>query len=87
MASCAGHEVRAVTMTVQRPVPVTGQGAGGDGLLAWAACSGRRRAAGPCRGGLRFAFYGRVSTEDHQDPVSSRARQRDQAGALVGGSG
>jgi hypothetical protein len=32
---------------------------------------------------LRFAFYGRVSTEDHQDPVTSRARQRDQAGALV----
>lgn len=38
-------------------------------------------------GGLRFAFYGRVSTEDHQDPVASRARQRDQAAALVGGYG
>ncbi|MBE1461369.1 hypothetical protein H4W33_000381 [Kibdelosporangium phytohabitans] len=24
-------------------------------------------------GGLRFAFYGRTSTEDFQDPVSSRA--------------
>jgi ABC-type amino acid transport substrate-binding protein len=34
---------------------------------------------------LRFAFYGRVSTEDHQDRVTSRVRQRDQAGALVAG--
>jgi len=38
-------------------------------------------------GGLRFAFYGRVSTEDYQDPVTSRVRQRDQAGALVAGHG
>jgi len=36
---------------------------------------------------LRFAFYGRVSTEDHQDPVRSLARQRAQAGALVAGHG
>ena len=35
----------------------------------------------PGRGGLRFAFYGRVSAEDWQDPVTSRARQRDQAAA------
>jgi site-specific DNA recombinase len=41
----------------------------------------------PRRGGLRFAFYGRVSTEDYQDPVTSRARQRDQAAALVAGFG
>jgi hypothetical protein len=32
-----------------------------------------------CRGCLRFAFYGRVSTEDWQDPVMSRARQLQQA--------
>jgi site-specific DNA recombinase len=32
---------------------------------------------------VRFAFYGRVSTEDWQDPVTSRARQREQAAALV----
>jgi site-specific DNA recombinase len=32
---------------------------------------------------LRFVFYGRVSTEDWQDPVTSRARQREQAEALV----
>jgi DNA invertase Pin-like site-specific DNA recombinase len=36
---------------------------------------------------LRFAFYGRVSTEDYQDPVTSRARQLDQAVALVAGYG
>jgi DNA invertase Pin-like site-specific DNA recombinase len=38
-------------------------------------------------GVLRFAFYGRVSTEDGQDPESSWARQREQAGALVRGHG
>ncbi|MEV5711951.1 recombinase family protein [Actinoallomurus sp. NPDC052274] len=43
--------------------------------------------AEPRGGGLRFAFYGRVSTEDRQDPVTSQARQRDQATALVGGHG
>ena len=42
---------------------------------------------GPARGGLRFVFYGRVSTEDWQDPVTSRARQREQAEALVRGHG
>jgi DNA invertase Pin-like site-specific DNA recombinase len=36
---------------------------------------------------LRFAFYGRVSTEDWQDPESSRARQREQAKAIVRGHG
>ena len=60
---------------------------GGDTLEAWAGRTGRRRAAGHGRGGLRFAFYGRVSTEDWQDPVTSRARQRDQAAALVAGHG
>jgi site-specific DNA recombinase len=58
-----------------------------DGLLAWAERTGRRPAAAPGRGRLRFAFYGRVSTEDYQDPVTSRARQCDQAGALVAGYG
>jgi site-specific DNA recombinase len=36
---------------------------------------------------LRFAFYGRVSTEDWQDPESSLARQLGQAEALVRGHG
>ena len=59
----------------------------GDVLVSWAERTARsdRRAAGP--GTLRFVFYGRVSTEDWQDPVTSRARQREQAGALVRGHG
>jgi DNA invertase Pin-like site-specific DNA recombinase len=32
-------------------------------------------------------FYGRVSTEDYQDPVTSRARQREQAAAVTAGHG
>ena len=44
------------------------------GLAAWAERSGRQRLGGPARGSLRFVFYGRVSTEDWQDPVTSRAR-------------
>jgi DNA invertase Pin-like site-specific DNA recombinase len=35
------------------------------------------------RGGSRFAFHGRVSTEDWQDPVTSRGRQREPAEALA----
>ena len=54
-------------------------------LVAWAEQS--RRAAEPGHGRLRFAFYGRVSTEDWQDPVTSRARQRELAAALVAGHG
>src|SRR6201993_3215929 len=65
------------------PVPRTG----GDDLVLWAERTGRRRAGAPGRGVLRFAFYGRVSTEDWQDPVTSRARQQEQAGALVAGHG
>jgi len=37
----------------------------------------------PRRLGLRFAFYGRVSTEDQQDPESSRAWQLSRARALI----
>src|SRR5690348_7968526 len=69
--------------------PVLGDGpdagAGSDVLVAWA--EQRRQAAEPERGRLRFAFYGRVSTEYWQDPVMSRARQREQAAALVAGHG
>jgi len=36
---------------------------------------------------VRFAFYGRVSTEDWQDPVTSRARQLAQATMLAAGNG
>ena len=59
----------------------------GDVLVSWAARTAHddRRVAG--RGTLRFVFYGRVSTEDWQDPVTSQARQREQAEALVRGHG
>jgi site-specific DNA recombinase len=62
-------------------------GVSGDTLEAWAGRTGHHRTARRSHGGLRFAFYGRVSTEDWQDPVTSRARQRDQAAALVAGHG
>ena len=65
-----------------RPRPEPG------GLLAdWAQRSGRAPVEPGRPGGLRFAFYGRVSTEDWQDPVTSLARQRAQAEALVRGHG
>lgn len=38
-------------------------------------------------GGLRFAFYGRVSTADFQEPDSSRRWQRDVAQDLIDGHG
>jgi site-specific DNA recombinase len=38
-------------------------------------------------GGLRFAFYGRVSTADFQEPASSRQWQRDVAEDLIAGRG
>lgn len=66
-------------MTILHVPSVAGQEEGEGSLLAWAERAGRRPAAEPGRGGLRFVFYGRVSTEDYQDPVTSRARQRDQA--------
>jgi hypothetical protein len=68
--------------------PEAGDGMDADGgLAAWAQAPGRRRATGHVRGGLRFVFYGRMSTEDWQDPVTSRARQREQAEVLVRGHG
>ena len=59
------HEVGGAAMKLS--------GAGEDALLAWVERSRNRPA--PRRGGvLRFAFYGRVSTEDYRDPVTSRVR-------------
>lgn len=49
-----------------------------DPLTAWAKTR-RRRVAEDAVQGLRFAFYWRVSTEDHQDPVTSRQWQLDRA--------
>ncbi|RZU53248.1 DNA invertase Pin-like site-specific DNA recombinase [Krasilnikovia cinnamomea] len=39
------------------------------------------------RGGWRFAFYGRISTAEYQDPVSSRAWQVEAAQRVVAGRG
>ena len=60
---------------------------GAGGLLEWAERTGRQQAKVPGGGRLRFAFYGRVLTEDWQDPVTSWARQLGQAGPLVAGHG
>jgi hypothetical protein len=70
-----------------RQVPAACAEPGCSTLVLWAERSGGRRGDAPARGSLRFVFYGRVSTEDWQDPESSRARQREQAGALVRGHG
>jgi hypothetical protein len=64
-----------------------GERADGDALAAWAEGLAGRRGGVRGRGCLRFAFYGRVSTEDWQDPESSRARQLQQAIMLVAGTG
>jgi len=62
------------------------QRADGDALAAWAeSLASRRRGEMRGRRCLRFAFYGRVATEDWQDPVTSRARQLQQAMMLVAG--
>jgi hypothetical protein len=60
---------------------------GGDVLALWAEGLAGRRPAVRGRGCVRFVFYGRVSTEDWQDPVTSRARQLQQAVMLTGGHG
>jgi site-specific DNA recombinase len=71
---------------VSAPSSVSPAG-GSRGLAEWAEATGRRRGEVAGRGGLRFAFYGRVSTEDHQDPVTSRARRLSLATGLVAGYG
>ena len=57
----------------------SGQRTDGDALAAGAEGLASRRGETRGRGCLRFAFYGRVSTEDRQDPATSRARQLQQA--------
>ena|SRR5690349_21108233 len=64
-----------------------GQRADGDALASWAGTHGRPPGRGRGRGCLRSAFYGRVSTEGWQDPVTSRARQLQQAVMLTAGRG
>lgn len=57
-----------------------------DPLGSWARRTTRRATASPVDG-LRFAFYGRVSTEDHQDPKASKAWQLQRARATIAGAG
>ena len=66
---------------------VGGQRTDGDALAAWAEGLTDRRDETRGRGRPRFAVYGRVSTEDWQDPVTSRARQLQQAVMLTAGRG
>ena len=61
-------------------------------LQGWVQARGRRRrGARPLSGsavaGLRFAFYGRTSTAELQDPVTSRAWQREMAESVISGCG
>ena len=65
-----------------------------DVLRGWVGGRGsRRQRAADSSGaavvvdGLRFAFYGRTSTAEFQDPVSSRAWQREMAESVVAGHG
>jgi len=82
---CSSQDwARAAPMGV---LPAGGQRPGGDVLASWAEGLGRGQAAVRGRGCLRFAFYGRVPTEDWQDPVTSRARQLQQAVMLTAGCG
>ncbi|WP_256370657.1 recombinase family protein [Micromonospora sp. KC723] len=58
-------------------------------LSSWAAGQRKLRPQRftPAADGLRFAFYGRMSTVDSQDRASSCRWQRDYAGDLVAGHG
>jgi hypothetical protein len=69
------------------PEPGPGRPAGADVLVLRAERTGQRRPGTLGRDVLRFAFYGRISTEDWQDPVTSQARQLQQAVMLTAGHG
>lgn len=73
---------------------MVGQGCGSDLLTGWVEDqrhmmrrARRQPAARAGRGGVRFAFYGRMSTEEFQDHESSRAWQRGVADDLISGAG
>jgi hypothetical protein len=50
--------------------PDRGPGLRADALVLWAERTARGDGCVAGLGGLRFVFYGRVSTEDWQDPVT-----------------
>lgn len=63
-----------------------------DGLRRWAGGRGRLHrdgavSSGATVQGVRFAFYGRTSTAEYQDPATSQAWQREVSAALVAGHG
>jgi hypothetical protein len=61
-----------------------------DVLCGWADRRGRRRIAAlpaTTTPGIRFAFYGRTSTVEFQDPATSRAWQREMAEGVVANRG
>ena len=62
-----------------------------DVLQSWIGGQGRRRrVVEPPDAGvpdMRFAFYGRTSTTQYQDPVTSQAWQREVATTLIAGHG
>jgi site-specific DNA recombinase len=62
---------------------------GADQMAAWATLRGPSTASrpGPGTAGLRFAFYGRVSTTEYQDEESSLGWQRESALDLIGPAG
>jgi len=68
-------------------LPPGGKQPGGDVLASWAEGLASRLEEVRGRECSRFVFYGRVSTEDWQDPVTSRARQLQQAVMLTAGRG
>jgi site-specific DNA recombinase len=64
----------------------------GNRQLTTLAARGRRSRRGPsgrdrAGGGVRFAFYGRVSTVEYQDAGTSLGWQRDSAGEVIAGHG
>jgi site-specific DNA recombinase len=65
--------------------PAAAQALVADWARSWTPCSSP--AGMSPASGTRFAFYGRVSTEDQQDPDTSRAWQVLRAQALVSGHG
>ncbi|WP_231648452.1 recombinase family protein [Saccharothrix sp. NRRL B-16348] len=65
---------------------------GRDILMAWmgrqeGASQGNRGRCPEPAGGLRFAFYGRTSTIEHQDPETSKAWQLEVAWEVIAGHG
>jgi DNA invertase Pin-like site-specific DNA recombinase len=72
-----------MTQTAVRTAPPAAGGVGA--LRAWASAAVRTVEVG--RRLLSFAFYGRFSTEDRQNPATSYAWQHDQADATITGEG